>query len=198
MIKELDYPSYANAGSFQRISWGAVFAGALTSLAVLAAMTSLGAGFGLVSGPTGRGLSISFATESAVWLLLSGVISSYAGGWMAGRLTGIARVSESVIHGVAAWSAATVALAFVFSPAFIGGLGWTGGMALGGSHPAFGGVIFDRLAAATAAGELGILGRFAFLSLVCNAAASAYGARGGTRVLRPIPMAEIRREHVGV
>lgn len=184
MIKELDYPAYANAARFQRISWGAVFAGSVTTLAVLSAMTSLGAGFGLITGPTMRGLSGSFGTNSAVWVLLSGVIASYAGGWIAGRLTGIARVSESVIHGVTAWGAATLAVAAVFSPTMIGGHAWT--------------AAYDVLTAATLAGELGIMGRFAFLALTCSAAAAAYGARAGTRVLRPVPMSAPRREHAGV
>jgi hypothetical protein len=184
MIKELDYPAYANAARFQRISWGAVSAGAVTTLAVLSAMTALGAGFGLVSGPTLRGLSWSFGTGSAVWMLLSGVIASYAGGWIAGRLTGIALVSESVIHGIAAWGAASLALAAVFNPTMIGGHAWTSA--------------YDSLTAATLAGELGVMGRFAFLMLACNAVASAYGAREGTRVLRPVPMSAPRREHAGV
>lgn len=144
MIKELDYPAYANAARFQRISWGAVFAGAVITLAVLAAMTSLGAGFGLITGPTIRGLSWSFGTGSAVWLLLSGVIASYAGGWMAGRLTGIALVSESVIHGLAAWGAVSLALAAVFSPTMIGGHAWTSA--------------YDSLTAATSPGARRRLG----------------------------------------
>lgn len=186
MIKELEYPAYTNSVRFQRISWGAVFAGGVVTLASLTAMTLLGAGFGAISGPTGKGLALAFTTSGALWLLLSGVLASYAGGWIAGRLTGIARVSESVIHGIAAWGAATIALAFVFSPAIIGG------------HPLPSGEPFDPAMAATVAGELGILGRFAFLTLACNAVASAFGAREGTRVLRPVPMSAPRREHVNI
>ena len=90
MIKELDYPSYSSGG-FQRISWGAVFAGAFVSLAVLVVLTSLGAGIGLASAPSaaasnsGASVAKGFGVGSAFWMLLSGVIAFYCGGWIAGR-----------------------------------------------------------------------------------------------------------------
>jgi len=196
MIKELDYPSYANAGSFQRISWGAVFSGASVSLAVLVVLTALGAGVGLADGPVGWG--IEFA--GALWMLLSGSAAFFAGGWIAGRLTGIARVSESVIHGVVSWAAATLTLAFAFSSTTAGALGAVAtvtGSTLGrpqaldlrmlGSS--------DVIAAMQASGPAGIFG---FVLLLCCATASAYGARAGTRMLRPVPISELRRERAGV
>jgi hypothetical protein len=198
MIKELDYPSYANMGGFQRVSWGAVFAGAVVSLAVLVTLTALGEGLGLVAGPAFGKIATSFGMGSALWMLLAGAAAFYAGGWIAGRLTGIARVSESVIHGVVAWSTATVMLAFLFTS---GGLGWVSraiGATLNMNEPVVGSLITDQAIAATVEGETGIAGRFAFVMLAVDAAAAAYGARAGTRVMRPVPMSEVRRERVGI
>lgn len=190
MIKELEYPAYAGAAGFQRISWGAVFAGTITSLAALAAMASLGAGLGLLSGPLSRGLSAGLGAGTVVWTAISTGVSFYAGGWISGRLTGIARVSESVIHGVVAWGAATIMVALFLAPAV--------NVLFFRAVAAFPGVPVDRLVLGTVEGELSILGRGAFLMAVIGLAAAASGARAGTRVLRPVPMPEVRRERAGV
>lgn len=207
MIKELDYPAYANSG-FQRISWGAVFAGTIVSLAVLVVLTALGSGIGLVAAPSaaagGTSAATGFGIGAAVWMFVTGVISFYAGGWVAGRLTGIARVSESVIHGIVMWSLATVMLAFVFTSATVGALGAASGAVRStiGTRP-------DATATATDAARrvdtediqnasraAGAAGLFGFLMLLCNAGAAGYGAKAGTRVLRPVAMTETHRERV--
>lgn len=207
MIKELDYPAYANSG-FQRISWGAVFAGTIVSLAVLVVLTALGTGIGLVVAPAaaaeGTGAATGFGIGAAVWMLLTGIGSFYAGGWVAGRLTGIARISESVIHGIVMWSLATVMLAFVFTSATVGALG----AASGAVRSTIGQLPNAEAVATDAAGQVqgedvanasraaGTAGLFGFLMLLCNAGAAGYGARSGTRVLRPVPMTETHRERV--
>lgn len=200
MIKELDYPAYANSG-FQRISWGAVFAGTIVSLAVLVVLTALGSGIGLVAAPSavagGTGAATGFGIGAAVWMLVTGVVSFYAGGWVAGRLTGIARISESVIHGIVMWSLATVMLAFVFTSATVGALGAASGAVrstIGQQADAANRVEGEDLQNASRAA--GAAGLFGFLMLLCNAGAAGYGARAGTRVLRPVAMTETHRERV--
>lgn len=207
MIKELDYPSYTSGG-FQRISWGAVFAGAFVSLAVLVVLTSLGAGIGLASAPSaaavnsGASVAKGFGVGSAFWMLLSGVIAFYCGGWIAGRLNGIPRISESVIHGIVSWALSTVMLAFVFTTATVGALGAASnaiGSTLGRNADATGrAATVDASDVATASRAAGAAGMFGFVMLLCDAAASGYGARAGTRVLRPVSMSESHRERVGV
>jgi hypothetical protein len=205
MIKELDYPSYSSGG-FQRISWGAVFAGAIVSLGVLVLLTSLGAGIGLASAPAaanaanGANAALGFGVGAGIWMLLTGIISFYAGGWIAGRLTGIARVSESVIHGIVCWATATVMLAFVFTTATVGAIGAASnavGSTLGRQNTVDNRTITpgDAQNASRAAGAAGMFG---FVMLLCDGLAAGYGARAGTRVLKPVPMSEVRRERVGV
>lgn len=215
MIKELEYPSY-EAGGFQRISWGAVFAGSFVSLAVLVLLTSLGAGIGLVSAPAAisgndaGAAAKGFGIAGGVFMLLAGIVSYYAGGWVAGRLNGIPRVSESVVHGIVSWAVTTVALAFVFTTATVGAAGAATRMSgmLGRTNPAQINPAApgapgqaapvnpdDAATAAKAAGAASLFGAFMIL---CNAGASAYGARTGTRVLRPVQMTETHRRHVTV
>lgn len=124
MIKELEYPSYS--GSIGRVSWGAIFAGSIVSLSVLVCLMTLGVGIGLVSAPsadTAEGLAKGLGTGAAVWTLLAGVSSYYAGGWVAGRLCGIGRVSDSVVHGVVSWGVGTLAVTFVLTSAALGAIG---------------------------------------------------------------------------
>lgn len=204
MIKELDYPSF-RAGAFQRISWGAVFAGSIVSLAVLVLLTALGAGIGLAAAPAaisggGTNAAIGFGIGSAVWMLLSGIVSFFCGGWVAGRLNGIPRISESVIHGIVSWSLTTVMLAFVFTTATVGALGAASNAIGSLSRP---GATVDQAMpnvedAETASRAAGAAGLFGFFMLLCNAGASAAGARAGTRVLRPVHVVETHRKHVEV
>ncbi len=195
MIKELDYPSYY-AGGYRRISWGAVFAGAITCLSALMVLTALGTGLGLSeTARPGQPLINTLSTGKVLWMVASAIASFYAGGWVAGRLTDISRVSESVIHGLASWAAATAALAFAFTsgPGALGIVPRAVGTAQG-IGGAFG--ILDALERATEAGNMGIAGALAFLILSCACLAAAYGARFGTRVLRPVPMSEQTRERI--
>jgi hypothetical protein len=210
MLKEIEYPSYPDA--VQRVSWGAVFAGAVTSLAVMLSLVSLGTGIGLIAAPAAdnaanaaRGLGIG----GGIGMLLCGIVSYYIGGWVAGRLTGIARVSESVLHGFVSWGTATVMFAFLFTTAAVGAFGAASG-AIGnavGMRSARGGGpigtgVADEVTAtdtARASRAAGAAGLFGFLMLACDAAASCYGARNGTRLLKPVTGPQTRvREHAGL
>lgn len=217
MIKELEYPSYIRGG-FQRISWGAVIAGSIVSVAVLVFMTTLGAGIGLTSVPSaisgggGADAAKSFGIGGGVYMLLAGIVSFFCGGWVAGRLNGIPRVSESVIHGIVSWSLTTVMLAFVLTTA-VGALGSAIGISQSGAGSGTGTSI-GQIApnaqnlpgtgdvnpedAATASRAAGIAGLFGAFMLLCNAGAAGLGARTGTRVLRPVQMTESHRRHAEV
>lgn len=210
MIKELEYPSYIRGG-FQRISWGAVIAGSIVSIAVLVFMTTLGAGIGLTSMPSaisggGAAAARSFGIGGGVYMLLSGIVSFFCGGWVAGRLNGIPRVSESVIHGIVSWALTTVLLAFALTTA-VGALG--GAIGVSRTSAAIGQTAPNVQAipptadvspedAATASRTAGIAGLFGAFMLLCNAGAAGFGARTGTRVLRPVQMTETHRRHVEV
>lgn len=225
MIKELEYPSYS--GSIGRVSWGAIFSGAIVSLSVLFCLMTLGVGIGLVSAPaadTAEGLAKGLGAGAAVWTLFAGVISYYAGGWVAGRLCGIGRVSDSVVHGVVSWGVGTLAVAFLFTTAALGALGAAANVVGGtaqiaaegaGAAAGQGGLDLGRLAeqgrqaigqaqgtttpaevretAAQASGAAGAAGLFGFFMLLFNGLAAGYGARAGTRLMRPVNSSEYRR-----
>ncbi|HEY4356920.1 MAG TPA: hypothetical protein VGN16_14310 [Acidobacteriaceae bacterium] len=116
-------PDY-NLTNSHGVSWAAVFAGALTAAALYLILLALGAGFGLssVSPWSGVGLHPSALGASAiVWLIVTEILSSAMGGYLAGRLRSrwIGIHSDEVhfrdtAHGFLAWSTA-----LVFTAAFL-------------------------------------------------------------------------------
>ncbi len=124
-------PTYAAHVGSQRnetnasgVSWAAVFAGALATAALYLLLLALGAGFGLstVSPWSGVGASATaFGASAIVWLIITEVLSSAMGGYLAGRLrTKWAGIhSDEVyfrdtVHGFLAWCTA-----LVFTAAFL-------------------------------------------------------------------------------
>src|SRR6476660_2328870 len=83
-------------GVFRRVSWGAVSAGVIVTVVLQLLFTLLGVGIGaatvepLQQSDPGKGLGIG----SAIWLLVSTLISVYIGARVAGNLCGSARQSE--------------------------------------------------------------------------------------------------------
>ena len=124
MIKEIEYPS--SGGPVAGVSWGAVFSGTFVAIAVMAALSLLGAGVGLASAPaadTAGGLAKGLGIGAIAWLIVSGIVSFYSAGWVTGRLTRTGIVSESVIHSAVTWAFATTAFLFLLTSAIGGALG---------------------------------------------------------------------------
>jgi hypothetical protein len=121
--------------------------------------------------------------------LVTSIISYYFGGWIAGRLTPIGKISESVIHGIVSWGLATLVVFLV--PAVLSGLmgGLYSAAAPGGAAPGTP-TPGEVRTIVQAAGAIGVFG---FIVLLCNAIAAGFGARVGTRVLHYVPMEEVRR-----
>lgn len=113
------------------VSWPAILAGGAVALGSQIALSQLCVGLGLalwnVEGPAS---GIAFGTAIA-WVL-SGLVSLFFGGWVAGRLARRVSPGESMLHGAVAWSltavvgavvAVTVAGALAGSTAMIVGKG---------------------------------------------------------------------------
>lgn len=112
----------------KRISWGAIFAGLAASIVIQLMFTLLGISIGastinpLEESNPAKGLGIG----SALWLVVSGAVSLFAGAWIAGRLSGGPREVDGMLHGVITWSVATITtvlLAASAAGALVGGAG---------------------------------------------------------------------------
>lgn len=116
----------APRGRRQRISWGAVFAGALIAVVAQLTLTLLGIGVGFTSLDAVSEVG-GVAQGMGIWWIVSGFIALFVGGWVAGRLAGIPARFEGSLHGVLAWGLATLASVWMLTSA----VGWLASGALG-------------------------------------------------------------------
>ncbi|MDR6193189.1 hypothetical protein [Siphonobacter sp. SORGH_AS_0500] len=119
----------------KRISWSAVFAGVLIAVVSQLLLSLLGLGIGLSTidpveeqNPT-AGLGIG----TAIWYIISSLLSLLAGGWVAGRLASTPRFFDGIIHGVLTWSLMTL-LTIYFLTTTVGSL-------IGGASRLVGGIV---------------------------------------------------------
>ncbi len=136
--------SYATAG-FNRISWGAVFAGVVLALAVQFLLNLLGLGVGLaVLEPAGSDNpeAGSFSIAGGIWFIGAGIIASFAGGYVAGRLSGRPSGNTGAYHGLTVWAAATLVVLYLLTTSV--------GMLVGGAFQGLSSVIGGAGQAASA------------------------------------------------
>ncbi len=99
------------------VSWGAIFAGAVTAAALTLILVGIGAGFGFASmSPWSGGPSAAtFSIVAGIWLIVTQWLSAGLGGYVTGRLrtrwTGVHTHEvffRDTAHGLVAWSFAAV------------------------------------------------------------------------------------------
>lgn len=86
----------------KRISWCAVFAGVLVAIVTQMLLTLLGIGIGLgtIDPVQERNPAAGLGIGSAIWYIISSLLSLFLGGWVAGRLASAPRLFDGVVHGV--------------------------------------------------------------------------------------------------
>lgn len=119
-------PLAANAGprwAAPAIHWSAIFAGAFAALGLTIILLTLGSafGFGSFSPFAGDGLSITtISVVAIIWLILTQIIASIAGGYLAGRMRQRWTIHadevffRDSVHGFLTWALATT---FMFAVA---------------------------------------------------------------------------------
>ncbi|WP_449409992.1 PhnA-like protein [Methylobacterium komagatae] len=145
--------------ALNQISWGAVFAGATAALVLQVILNMLGLGIGLSTvDPAGDGTpaASSLGLGAGLWWVISGILASAAGGYLAGRLSGKPSNSTAGYHGLISWAVATLVIFYMLSSAVSGLAGvpsTTASGAVGGLGKAAGGSI--QTVAQTAAPSVG-------------------------------------------
>jgi len=110
-----------------RISWGGVFAGVSVALTLQLVLNLLGAAIGAgVIDPARNDTpsAMSLSTGSVIWIIASGIISSFVGGYVASRLSGRAVRSTGALHGLTTWAVTTLIVFYMLTTsvgALIGG-----------------------------------------------------------------------------
>lgn len=101
----------------RRISWGAIFAGAVVALVIQLMLNLLGLsiGFGAIDPVTDENPLSGIGTGAGIWLILSALVALFAGGWTAGRLAGLPLRTDGILHGFIAWAVATFVTLYLVS-----------------------------------------------------------------------------------
>jgi len=108
MERELIYSE--QPGFVKRISWSAVFAGVLVAIVTQMLLSLLGLGIGLstINPVEEQNPTAGLGTGTAIWYIISSLLSLLIGGWVAGRLSGTAYRFDGIIHGVLTWCLVTL------------------------------------------------------------------------------------------
>jgi hypothetical protein len=104
---DIDPDAVVIPADMNRLSWGAVLAGALLALIIQLSLNLLGIAIGATSIHPETHDSASpetLATGAAFWVGLSTLISLFVGGWVAARFAGIPNQVDGVLHGIVVWS----------------------------------------------------------------------------------------------
>ncbi|TXM63579.1 PhnA-like protein [Methylobacterium sp. WL120] len=107
-----------------QVSWGAIFAGAVTALVAQVVLNMVGVGVGLssVGGPAADNPAASTLSMGAgLWFVGSGIVASLAGGLIAGRLSGKPIAGAAGLHGLVSWAVTTLVVLYLLSSA-VGGI----------------------------------------------------------------------------
>jgi hypothetical protein len=130
-----------------QVSWGAIFAGAVTALVTQLILNMVGVGVGLASVGTHAADNPAASTLSlgaGLWWVVSGILASLAGGYLAGRLSGRAAGATAGYHGLVSWAVTTLVILYLLTSAvggIVGGAFSTVTSALGGAGSAIGGTV---------------------------------------------------------
>lgn len=124
---------------FSHTVWGAVFAGVVMAVVSQMLLALLGSSVGLAVASTDNLKEIGMG--AMVWWIISGAISLYFGGWISGRMAGIPRSLDGMLHGLLTWGVATIVMFLVLTTSMgmviAGAFGMlkAGGSAISGMTP---------------------------------------------------------------
>lgn len=93
-----------------RVSWGSIFGGVMTVLAISVLLSILGSSIGLyMLDPLAEHPASGIGTTVGIWTAVALIISMIAGGFVAGKLSGV----DGMIHGFLVWATTLIIAAIV-------------------------------------------------------------------------------------
>ncbi len=91
---------------FPAIRWGAVLAGVAVGISVQLVLTLLGIASGLSMTSVQQGEAPG--TGAMIWAGISMLLAALIGGYVAGRMSGLKRKIDGILHGVVSWAVTTL------------------------------------------------------------------------------------------
>jgi hypothetical protein len=99
------------------LRWGAILAGVAAGLSTQLLLAMLGLASGLSLTQLSEGVAPGSGT--LLWSILSLLVAAVVGSYVAGRVSGLSRKTDGILHGVVTWSVST--LLFVLMATSLGG-----------------------------------------------------------------------------
>lgn len=116
----------AKASLMNKVSWGAIFAGIVVAIVVQVLLTMLGIGIGVATIDPATGdspMASTFSIAAGVWYVVSGIVASFAGGYIAARMSGKTVATTGALHGLTTWAATTLLVIYLLTTAAGGIIG---------------------------------------------------------------------------
>lgn len=110
--------------ALRRVSWQAILSGVVVAIILQLALNLLGLSIGASTiDPLHEQdpLQVEFAAGVVIWLAASVLISLFAGGWVAGRMSGMIDHVDGALHGIVTWAVVSF-LSVLFLSSTVGGL----------------------------------------------------------------------------
>lgn len=98
---------------FHGVRWSAIFAGVVVGISVQTLLGILGIAGGLSAANSAPGEGLGWGT--ILWTLVSLLVSAFAGGFFAARLSGYRRRIDGAMYGAVAWAVSMLLFAMVLS-----------------------------------------------------------------------------------
>lgn len=92
------------AAAMPAVSWGAILAGGLCAYAFAMLLYLFGAALGVTTMAALNEFRSGVALGTGIWMVVSWVIATYFGGWLAGRLSGRTDRSIGMMYGLIVWA----------------------------------------------------------------------------------------------
>lgn len=137
--------------AYNKVSWGAIFAGVAIAIAAQFLLNLLGVGIGaavLDPATSDNPTASSFSIGGGIWFVLAGIIAAFLGGYVSSRLSGRPSNSTGGYHGLTTWAVTTLVVLYLLTTS----VGALVGGAFSGLASVVGGV--GQTAATTAAPAL--------------------------------------------
>lgn len=130
-----------------RVSWGAILAGAVLSLALYFLLTLLGAAIGFSVGPDTDAETLG--TGAAIWAIVVTTLCLFAGGYIASEFTVGESKTEGAVYGALVWAAVFAMLLWLMASGVRAGFNAMVGVATAGGAAV--GTVVDAVPADAAA-----------------------------------------------
>lgn len=114
---------------FSAIRWGAVIAGVVSGTASYMLLALLGVAVGLTAvDPQAAEPVGAVPLGAGIWTGISMLVGAFIGGYVAGNMSGLSRLTDGMLHGFVSWGATTLLYAFITVSALGALLGGTFGV----------------------------------------------------------------------